>query len=60
MVCGGARVETDHGTITIVVKETKRPGLLGRPHCKGVAIGVDTTIFPVWNAKLVYEDYCSF
>ena len=24
----------------LVVKETKRPDLLGRPHCKGVAIGV--------------------
>ena len=24
----------------VVVKETKRPDLLGRPHCKGMAIGV--------------------
>ena len=26
--------------VTKVVKETKGPGLLGRPHCKGMAIGV--------------------
>ena len=27
-------------SVRSVVKETKRPGLSGRPHCKGVAIGV--------------------
>ena len=30
----------DSNTCTKVVQETKRPGLWGRPHCKGMAIGV--------------------
>ena len=31
-------------TAILVVKETKRPGLSGRPHCKGVAIGVASRV----------------
>ena len=35
--------------VQVVVKETKRPGLLGRPHCKGMAI-VKTDLEMVFNA----------
>ena len=33
--------KTKNQAFARVVRETKRPDLSGRPHCKGVAIGVD-------------------